>query len=354
MTILENKIYTKKLYPLICISILIIIEINLSSVSAQQPTQDIEVSPSTINIRLHKKLLGMSSTDNQTITIHIRSLFQNVTVVDFFVDPFFEELNRRPPIDIKYFPFKIIQKNLTSPTRVELQITFNIKPNIRSGSYKSKLYVTSSSGSISDIPLNLIISASEWWILIWLFVGVILNLALFLINDIGEYRETLRENVNATDDSIEKAYYSISEAYDKNKDPHLVRVTHEFTDLINEWNIAILKKKPIHILKSLAKKSERIIDLAKKATSIPDGKKNVLRHAIEQANVIIDEAYKVVSKAYEEKRMDDDHIAVRDFIILLERWNEAIDSNGNIDTFEKIIMKANMIVREAEKAEKKP
>ena len=62
------------------------------------------------------------------------------------------------------------------------------------------------------VPVNLIVSESEWVMGFWILMGVFLNLSLFIIKDIIDERNKLRETLNSAEAKITMAYSAICNA----------------------------------------------------------------------------------------------------------------------------------------------
>lgn len=152
--------------------------IGLQSVLAQTESQDINVSPSSITLHLIKSPWGKLTTTEPSVTLNVHTLEPNVTVIDVYSDTFFEEKDRWPPISSKLLNFNIVDIELEELKRSEIEVSFNLPPDMRPSSYKSNIHVTSSSGSRLTVPVNLMVSESEWVMGFWILLGVFLNLSL--------------------------------------------------------------------------------------------------------------------------------------------------------------------------------
>jgi len=126
-----------------------------NGVSAQQPGSDIRVSPDAITLHLVKNPWGSLITSTSQVTLNVHSLEANVSVIDVYADTFFEEKDRWPPVSSEILEFAISRTQLKELERSEISISFKLPANMRPSSYSSKIYVTSSSGSTLDVPVNL-------------------------------------------------------------------------------------------------------------------------------------------------------------------------------------------------------
>lgn len=253
---------------LIFATLLFAIIIGLRLVNAQIDSDDVKVSPSTITLHLVKKPWGGLATSDPSVTLNVQTLEPNVTVVDVFADTFFEEKDRWPPISSKLLEFDIINVEFDGLTRSEIGVLFKLPSDMRPSSYKSNIHVTSSKGSILSVPVDLSVSESELVIGFWILVGVFLNLLLFMIKDIIDERNRLRETLNSTDAKITNAYNSICRAIRERRIENLgpaskyILAHVEFTNAVREWNQAVEENALTGSFTYIGKKAERIIGMA--------------------------------------------------------------------------------------------
>ena len=326
-----------KIYSLILFLVLFLIEINTIGISAEEPALDIIITPSQVTLKIKKSFSG-DMPDNHTITLHIRSLRSDVSIVDYYLDPFFEEQDRSPPLDINFFPFQATPMNLTSKHRVDLKIMLNLAGKLHPGIYTSKLYVISSSDSITDIPLKIIVSSSDMFIIVCLGFGVFLNLFLFLLSDYGEYRDALRDVVYSTDSSIEEVYYSISEAYDEGKGAHLDRAIREYTNLLWDWENAIVNWEPIFAFKNIVDNSKKVVGLVTESKNKESKEEFPLKVTLVETDKILSQIFNRIKNPNIKEIIKDYDAVLNNFRDLIYAWNHAIDRNGtqnNIENIEK-------------------
>jgi len=242
-----------------------------SGVAAQPLTPDIQVSPSKLTIKLSKSLWGTPFSLVPSVTLNVHSLERNVSVVDIFADTFFEEQARWPPISSKILDFTVSNIQLSDFQRTEILVSFNIPSNIHPGTYTSKIYITSSRGSTVEVPISLKISESEVVSGFFISMGVMLNLVLFMIKDIVDERNRLREIVDATEEHITRAYQSICKAIREQRFEDLGPASNyilgqlEFNNLINDWNKAIESNSLAKTFIFIGKKADRIENLVNDA-----------------------------------------------------------------------------------------
>jgi len=242
-----------------------------SGVAAQPLTPDIQVSPSKLTIKLSKSLWGTPFSLVPSVTLNVHSLERNVSVVDIFADTFFEEQARWPPISSKILDFTASNIQLNDFQRTEILVSFNIPSNIHPGTYTSKIYITSSRGSTVEVPISLKISESEVVSGFFISMGVMLNLVLFMIKDIVDERNRLREIVDATEEHITRAYQSICKAIREQRFEDLGPASNyilgqlEFNNLINDWNKAIERNSLAKTFIFIGKKADRIENLVNDA-----------------------------------------------------------------------------------------
>jgi len=297
--------------PLILATLVFAIIIGLRSVNAQIESNDIKVSPSVITLHLIKKPWGGLTTSDPSVTINVHTLEPNVTVVDVFADTFFEEKDRWPPISSKLLEFSIANMELNGLTRSEVEVVFDLPTNMRPSSYKSNIHLTSSKGSILSVPVSLSVSESEWVIGFWILIGVLLNLLLFMIKDIIDERNRLRETLDNTETKITSAYNAICRAIRERRIEDLgpaskyILAHIEFTNMVMEWNKAVKENALAGSFTYIGKKADRIVEIANSSGNVA---KNVETAALEFLNP---------PTVYNERKSPEDRLKynqVRDYI----------------------------------------
>jgi len=298
-----------KYTPLIFTVLLLASILGLQYAFAQPEAQDISVSPDSISISLIKSPWGDLKVNRPSVTLNVHTLGTNVTVIDIYADTFFEEKDRWPPISSKLLVFTTVEKELDGLRRSEIEVSFDLPSDMHPSAYKGNIHVTSSSGSRLTVPVNLKVSESEWVIGAWTLIGVFLNLFLFMIKDVIDERNKLRETLNLTEAKITAAYSSICNAIRETRFENLKSASKyilahtEFTQLIGEWNDAVQKNAQIGAFTQIGRKGDRVIEFANGSGKIAE--------EVE----IVDTQFLDPPKAYDERSSPEDRL----------RYNKALD-----------------------------
>ena len=291
-----------KYRPLFFMVLLLASILGLKHTLAQPEAQDINVSPDSISISLVKSPWGELKTTKPSVTLNVHTMEPNVTVIDIYADTFFEEKDRWPPISNRLLLFTTVEKKLNGLMRSEIEVSFDLPSDMHPSAYKGNIHLTSSSGSRLTVPVNLKVSESEWVMGAWILAGVFLNLFLFMIKDVIDERNKLRETLNLTEAKITVAYSSICNAIRETRFENLKSASKyilaytEFTQLIGEWNNAVQKNAQIGVFNQIGKKGNRVIELANGS-----GK-------IEEEVEIVDDQFLNPPKAYDGRSSPEDRL----------------------------------------------